>query len=341
MAEYVDDSGAHGYDALLAGTKGVEYDYNTTDKTLTMEVAGSASSNFNLPNSEWLVYEVYNVGNLGSNVLGKQEWTASIGTLATMLSTWMTDVRTAYTGKTFDVKATHYKGNDRADVYIGSDVINFPATPDIEDGAYTGYNIEWIISDTLLADGVADGFIIYISYNKDTDPAGDEPQDGSNVTIDWPVGTIGNDFLPAQSGDATEYVLQDINGNTTGVKLRNDSTWSYESKANVGDEGTDALTKHQMVNTWVSTGNTRTQSIYLPIGTYDIKVSAASGVIATNQHVLNGNIYRTLVMADLPQTASADFDGFVVTIAGWFSLETNISSGDTARIGGMNITKIA
>jgi len=339
MAEYIDDSGAYGRDALLAGTKGTEYDYNTTNKTLTMETGGSADSDFILPDSPWVVFEVYNVADGGNKVLGKQKWTSSVGVIATTLSDYMTAIRLIYTGN-FDIVATHYKGNDLADRYDGDESTDFPTTPDFEDGAYTGHGSKWIVSDSLLADEIVTEFTVHISFNKVTDPAGNDPENDVGTYIAYPAGVYGNDFLLDDAGGATEYSLVDSLDNTTELKLRMPDTWQFTAANTISATEVDALSRHQMVNKWSSTGSGHEMNIYLPIGTYDIKISAAAGDGYDVEYVFNSNITETLTIV-APQPNSADIDAFAVSTAGWFDLVVNVSTGTYSRIAGIDITKTA
>lgn len=170
MAEYIEDTGTHGYDALLSGTKDTNYSYVEADEVIWFDATAEAETGFTLPDSAWIIYEVYNPdpgtysntpnSRGGDNIRGKAEWTNTIGTIATTLSTWKTAFDAATDFTTYKVKATHYKGSDVADVYFADEGEGFSLTGGTEegvtDGEYTGHGSEWVITDALLADSVAD-----------------------------------------------------------------------------------------------------------------------------------------------------------------------------------------
>jgi len=219
--EYIDDSGLHGFDALLAGTKGVDYDYNTTDQTIQFHATtGSADTDIVLPESGWILYEVHNVEDTttlsgATTTRGIIDYTTDTSDVAADIETWRSALVTAATYTLFELKATYYKGSDVADVYTGDESTSMSI--DITDGTYELPSSEWIIGDALLADDVSEE-VVRIETNGDFDTSADWTN-GSNITYNsgaWEFATVTNEALYQAS--VTVEALTEYN-----IKLTTDS----------------------------------------------------------------------------------------------------------------------
>lgn len=186
MAIYIDDTGGYEYDAELLTTKGTDFDYNATTKLLWFSTTGTATTGFTLPDSEWVVFEVYepngytqattgydNLTVSGVIVRGHTEYTTNVNaTVLTTLNAWLTAFEAATAFTSFKVKATHYHSTDTADVYETTKDVDF-TTATKTNGSFTGHGSGWILSDTLLADSVSGlGTELFADFECDSAGAG-------------------------------------------------------------------------------------------------------------------------------------------------------------------------
>lgn len=176
MAEYINDTGAYDQDALFSGVKATDYDYSEANEIVWFSGTGTSSTGLTLPDSPFIVYEVYEpdsyTNNLtgGTTVQGTKEFTTDVGTVATTIAAWKTAYDTATAFTTYKVKATHYKGSDLADVYDGDEATDF-GTATGTDIDFTGHSAVWLIEDDLFAPASFVGWISYLNW----DDAANEP----------------------------------------------------------------------------------------------------------------------------------------------------------------------
>lgn len=146
MAEYIEDTGSNGHDALLSG----DYTTDAPNKTLSMnDGTAEADSGFVLPSSsEWLLIETYDVENVTGD-LGYHWWKSNVADVDASLLAFRNIVDAEYTN--YKMIATHYLGNGTADVYEANDTTVFPTTANNEGVDYTPLGTNWLITDTLIA----------------------------------------------------------------------------------------------------------------------------------------------------------------------------------------------
>jgi len=149
MAEYIDDGGSYGVDAELTGT----YTKDAPNKTLTMGGDGQADTTFILPSvKEWLLFEVFNVEDVSGDI-GYTKWQSSVSQIATDLSTVQAIADGEYTN--YEIVATHYNGDDTADVYRGDESTSLDLAEADTGIDYTPSASSWKITDTVIApDGI-------------------------------------------------------------------------------------------------------------------------------------------------------------------------------------------
>lgn len=277
MAVYIDDTGSHGYDAQFIGVEDTAWSRDAANEIIWFSGTGSCDTGFTLPNdTAWILYEVYapdsHTNDLtdGTIVRGHTEWTSTVGTITTTLTSWKAAYDIATSFITYKVKATHYKGSDVADVYYADEGEGFSLTggteDGVEDGAFTGYGA-WSMSDTLLADEVSDANpMIYISLSSATTAATSTP----------PAGVTVNDIY--DDGVHTNVDIVDEDNSSTGILLSNLSYWSAISNpvTPVGDNS-GSLLDIQQENSWRAKDNDKTFSLYLPAGTWSISMGGYRG----------------------------------------------------------------
>lgn len=196
MAEYINDTGAYDQDALFSGTKATDYDYSETNEIVWFSGTGTASTGFSLPDSPFIIFEVYEPDSYTNNLSGGvivhaiKEFTTDVGTVATTISDWKTAYDTASPFTTYKLKATHYKGSDLADVYDGDESTAFGTATDV-DGDFTAHSAVWVMGDDLFSEYVTTG----PSYGSElitdggTTADADEP---TQATWDNPMGSFYN-----------------------------------------------------------------------------------------------------------------------------------------------------
>lgn len=275
MAEFINDGGAYNQDAEFNGVNGTDYDFSEANEIIWFSSTGTADTGLTLPDSEWILYEVYapesytNPLTGGTTVQGKKEWTSDIGTsVTTTIGAWYTayDAATPFTTN-YKVKATHYKGNDLADVYYADEGESFSLTggteEGIEDGAYTGHGSEWVISDALLADDVS-GLRrpAYIAFY------------GTTHTEPDPTGVYIN---VCHNSTTTVQTLLDIDEETSDFTTQiKTSNWDNGYGCTACMTGTGCVSDKEIQESIRHTYTSTAQEIdiYLPIGTFDVKVSS-------------------------------------------------------------------
>lgn len=160
MAEYIDDSGTHVFDALLSGTKGgagtTDYDYSTTNKVLTFNSEATAETNFTLPTSTpWLLIETYDIEDVDGAVsytkYQKDVSNVSVATTGDIQIAWgIVDANANIS--LFSMVATHYKGDGTADIYETDESADFSTTPTLSNTTFTVPTGTWQITDTTVSD---------------------------------------------------------------------------------------------------------------------------------------------------------------------------------------------
>lgn len=296
MAEYIDDSGAYSRDALFSGTKGTDYNYEVSTKTVWFSSTGQANTGFTLPDSAWIIYEVYGVFDSPSNTLtggtlvhSRKEYTTDISDgIATTLSDWYTAFDAIQSG-IFTVKATHYKGSDLADVYTADESATF-GTATITDGTFTAHGSDWIIKDTLLASLVSEvtNEPVHVSFASGTPVVADAPTETINLITS--VASLSSAYsLVDENNDATDFTVEITAGGVNVTRLDSDD---------VTGNDTGCLFDYQMEGSFLSAwydGPTATYQFYVPDGTWDVTigawVDATGGTARTGQWVIDSTTY--------------------------------------------------
>ncbi len=213
MAIYIDDTGSHGYDALLETTDNTDFDYDDTNKLVWFGTNGTASTGVTLPDSAFIVYEVYAPDSYtngltgGTNVYSKIEYTTTIGTIADTLSSWYTAFDGATAFSTYKVKATYYKGSDKADVYFADEVATFALTggteEGVDDGDFTAHSTEWIITNELFSADVSSGTTLGDEelLNPDFTSNVTDWENSSLATFVWDENTVGEGSAESTTSD--------------------------------------------------------------------------------------------------------------------------------------------
>lgn len=158
MADFIDDSGTHNYDAALGGVENTDWAKDTANKTLKILTAsGEADTGFILPSNEpWLLVETYDVGEIAqgsgqSGWLGFHKYQNDVSQVDTDLSSYRTTVDAEY--EYYKMKATLFDGSSTAKVYEADNLTAFPAeaSPSYTVTSYTPPVTNWKITDTLTA----------------------------------------------------------------------------------------------------------------------------------------------------------------------------------------------
>ena len=164
------------------------------------------------------------------------------------------------------------------------------------------------------------------------------PQDINLDNIAPPAGVYVNAWAKVSSQIHTDVNLLDENTNASGIAISFNEEWLSDSKAFIAYTDTPMF-DYQLVNTWVST-TTKTFTIKLPEGTFNLKASAASGQVQTTRYTFAG-MSRDIAMMH-PQTEVAEWNNFIVPSGGGtYSFSMSRVSGDHCRIGGLDIIQIA
>ena len=147
MAESIDNcTNDATYDAVLSGT----YTLDAANATLTLGSDGEADTNFVLPaSSEWVLVEVYDVEDVCGDIGVTRFSSSSSDTsdVATFIASVRTEALAEYT--LFKITATHYHGDNTADVYLGDE--SNAATLHLSDTAYTPPVTDWTLSYNLVS----------------------------------------------------------------------------------------------------------------------------------------------------------------------------------------------
>lgn len=272
MAVYIDDSGSHGYDSEMIGIEDTAWSRNATDRAVWFSSTGTSTTGFTLPDTEWIIYEVYGMTGTGltadyttiatsTKLLGKKEYTTTIGTILDTLNAWRTalDV-TNY--DTYDIIATHYKGSDLADVYEADETVAF-TTATTTDGDFTTHSSEWVINDVLLADEVSSVNDIshYVSFGQ-----------FPSIYV-YSAGVYIEELYPDNVLSSTPLTILDSEGTDQGVTFASSSVYDsvYANGGTVSGDDSGVMFDAQMEGGWRSKTNADTITIHLPEGTWDIK----------------------------------------------------------------------
>lgn len=353
MANYIDDAGSYNYDAEFTGTKATNYDYSTTDECVWFDGStGKASTGYTLPDSEWLVIEVYDMTGVtasntlgGSHLHGKKEFINSVdANVVTQMNTWRTAYDTAkgsdYT--TYEIIATHYKGSDLADVYEADETVAF-TTATTTDGAFTGHGSELVISDDLLADSVVTSVSTWVNYYNDT--LGTPP---SGVTV--------NNFPYSTSAVITARALVNENNTDDGMTVQNtiaahDSLVTDGTGAQSGDDS-HFFPDCVLADGWRWNLGARIINIYLPTGTYNVYFTCSAFDKSTGGSIFNyeGGSDTTVWCNPTAETVRATFDDIEPDKASFLSItgandthafNFNVASGSaTSFINAIRIDKV-
>jgi len=165
MAEYVDDSGSYGKDALLS----VGCTSDAANKKMTVDATG-ADTDFILPSdTDWLLIETFDVDS-GTDNVGYTKWQSDITQIASDIVTAQAIADTEYT--TYTLTATHYDASEtgaEADVYRG-DESTTAALAGADTGlAFTPSVSSWKITNTEIApSGEVDIFNYMYDHQVDT-----------------------------------------------------------------------------------------------------------------------------------------------------------------------------
>jgi len=203
MAEYIEDTGSNGHDAILSG----DYTTDAPNKTLSMnDGTAEADTGFVLPSSsEWLLIETYDVEDVSGD-LGYHWWKSNVADVDASLLAFRNIVDAEYT--LYKMKGTHYLGNGTADVYEANNTTAFPTTADNEAVDYTPDAGNWLITDTLIAP--ISGFAELISWGTFSN----DPADLDGFTLSLPSNGATIDIV------AGEMVLTNgTDGQVSGYKL--------------------------------------------------------------------------------------------------------------------------
>ncbi len=234
MAVYLDDSGSHGYDALMSGTEGVDWNRSEANQTLELTTAdGKSNSGFILPSgSAWMLIESYNIDDADSApkmVRSLTEWWgADAVDSEAERDTLMTDFRTAMGlingSPNYEAKATYFDGTDahihEADESTVFDVAASPAYTVLD---YVPSTSSWEITNTLIAPEEESSLTTFMTVTTTSHTA-----NPVTFTFKAPVGeTIyvnGQPYLGEDDGnvavsedvggDGIEFTIQETNANT-------------------------------------------------------------------------------------------------------------------------------
>ena len=161
MSEYIDDSSTDNYYAEFTGTKNTDYKYDADKQTIEFGTNGKATSDYTLPDAEFILYEVYDCNSNdtlsltgATTIRGIMEYETDTANVATDVEAWRSALDTEAIYTTFKLKATHYLGGDSADVWEGTDSVSM--TKEIDTGDITLSCTSWIINNDLFADEVVE-----------------------------------------------------------------------------------------------------------------------------------------------------------------------------------------
>ncbi len=146
------DSGSYRVKAPYTGT----VTFDATKKIFTFGADGEADTGQILPNAPHILVETYDIDDV-SGALDIHWFTkkavdiADIDTYLAACQALIEAEVTAVRYVTYKMKATYYKGSDKADVYEADESTSFPTTANSIDVDYTPSTSTWKITDALIA----------------------------------------------------------------------------------------------------------------------------------------------------------------------------------------------
>ncbi len=193
MAEYVADS----FEEHLAPLSGT-YTTDEADKTLTLGSDGEADTSFTLPpSSAWLMVEVYDVEDVSGDI-GYTRYTDNVTNVTATMAAVRTIAISEYTN--FKITATHYNGDDTADLYTGDESTALSLSS--EGAEFTPPTVSWKLSNNLLSPiddaDLTEALVAHFLLNNNADDSVGT-YDGTEVgTVDFT-----GDYLDPLSGSVT------------------------------------------------------------------------------------------------------------------------------------------
>lgn len=279
MAEYINDIGPYDQDAQFSGTKSTDYDYSETNEIVWFSGTGTASTGFTLPDSPFIMFEVYEpdayTNNLtGGNIVhGTKEFTTEVGTVANTIADWRTAYIAVSPFTTFKLKATHYKGSDLADVYDGDESTTFGTATDTNVD-FTAHSAEWVMGDALFSEYAASGplAVAYVSMDGVWQTEMRVVQDANGKYINH-----------ARRDDTTPNELVWSDNTSSGIFYDSINLSGVSGTDGAGTDGTDLdhILGFQLTDWWRITTAPFLYELDLPSGTYNIYTTASQNTYST------------------------------------------------------------
>lgn len=261
MASYVDDSGSHGYDALVTDGCSV----NTTTQVATLDASG-LETGFTLPvTSAWLLVETYDVEGV-AGAIGMTWWQFDVATVKTHIDAFRSLADGKYTN--YKMRATEYSGTagtNAVDVWECDQTAGFGASADYTED-FTPSGTEWVVSDTLVGPDENIGTtseLVHVNIGHVSHETGYTPPDTVNH--------VSKDAL-------TSYTLDDKDGVDSGwsVEMTSAFVGSTEKTTYLGDNTGFHFDCMQRWNAGMSGATPQLVFTVDTGGTYEITVTGTS-----------------------------------------------------------------
>lgn len=324
----VSDSGGYGVDGTLYGT----YTIDTTKKIITFGSDGGIDTGFTLPTAAHIIVETYDIDGV-SGAVDYHFFKRDASDVDTYLSSCQALVDAEVSAgryTTYKMKATHYKGSGKADVYDADESTSFPTTPDSADVSYTPSTSTWKITDTVIAP-VASYTPLHIALSSVVALSSALPSGVSinNITDNTDTTTVYNSLV-------------DADGNSSAITMQVTTAFSgAKDEASPASGDTECIYDYQLEDNWyIGSGATADISIYLPAGTWKIKAGARRIATATDrygEYTIDGTTKEIDASSETTTGHCAEWTS-IISSGQYFTFHVAIKSGSTyAYLNGLDI----
>lgn len=149
MSAFTLDSGSYKMHMVLSG----DYTVDATKKIITFGAGGQGDTGIILPTKDHVIVETYNIDGV-SGAVDINFFKRDVADVDAYLAECQALVEAEVTAgryTAYKMKATRYKGNDKADTYDADESTFFPMTANNIDVDYTPSAETWKVSNTLTA----------------------------------------------------------------------------------------------------------------------------------------------------------------------------------------------
>ena len=317
------------------------YTTQASQHSLLFGVGGEADTKFPLPTgTSWVVVELHFIEG-DESTIAYTEWFDKLTNISSRLIEIQDAIEADSLITNYKIVASHYDHTvaNKVDVYRGEHLDGSARVDIVLDSSNVDFTFpvgHWKLSDTVLAP--IEIQIIYISFDN---PVGDNPP-----TEPFPNGITINTF--DDYTDISVLSLVNENNESTDVTIQ----WTDISDGHGGltvgvvtGDNSGCLFDRQLENFWYedTTGGTMALDIYLPEGTYTIRVSASrdtTEIDRVTEYTLGSHGMQTVQAGDGGNTTEYAEWVNVVSIGETISLSMAIEAGSLfCYISGLNIKK--